>query len=845
MNSDEKLALNNCDKEPIHIPGRIQAFGSLLAFDISSGEVRYQSDNFSQQLLDSDEVWLGKNYEEALIDREVVHGIRGALGLPTIRSQREPVGRLDVGSGHAAVSVYQSAGNAVVEFELEKQSEVGAKTPVSMVRSMASAVRKGEGLLPLLESSVQVLRHLTGHDRVMAYRFLENGDGEVIAEAKGNGIDPYLGLRYPAWDIPVQARQIMMRAPFRVIPDIHDEHSALLQHPEAEPLDLTQSHLRGVSPIHVEYLTNMGVRSTMNVSLIVRGQLWGMFAWHHYRPRHLPSDHRSICELFGQLLSMHIQQEEERTHFERRQNVHSIASSFTVAKEGLKATLGRSHTDLMGAMNADGMALVEQVGSTSTFGDTPESELVESLCGSAKGELVSIDSLGSAGLVSNTAGLGTSAGTLLLKLPGDAWLAFFRNEIIHEIRWAGKNEKEISYGPNGPRLSPRGSFAEYRESVAGRCNPWTETDTASASEIVRQIWKIMQLGSAKQSQQLEKQKHYQDLLIAELNHRVRNTLALVRSIARQTQTSSVSVEQYVEALERRIAALSKAHDLIGGSGLQWARISDLIHAELKPYEYDEQNVRIDGSPIALRADIAPIIALLFHEVTSNAVKHGALSSGGGQLAVSWKDENGGVTIDWVETLPETIDEPERRGFGFALIERAVPYECGGKSTIRFAGKQLKISFWLPADSIDRLAERTPSAPAKVVTNDGADLMDFAELKSALVVEDNLVLAMEVERLLRQMGIESVDTVPSKDLAAEALERSEYGCAILDINLGAETSFDIAVRLIEAGTLVVLASGYDSKYELPVALVGVPRIVKPIGRIDIAKALSSLQSDSGA
>ena len=693
----------------------------------------------------------------------------------------------------------------------------------------------------LLESAVKAVRHVSGHDRVMAYRFLENGDGEVAAECKGPGIEPYLGLRYPAWDIPTQVRQIMLRAPFRVIGDTRADHTGLIQASDAPPLDMTLSQLRGVSPIHVEYLENMGVRATMNVSLIVRGKLWGLIAFHHYRPRSLTPDQRSICELFGQLASMMIQQEEERTRLGMIQRTQSLIAAMDTRGSDLSAVFDRFSRDFMDAVGADGIGIVCQ-GSMKFDGDVPSDDVVQALCEQTTDGLVLIDSLASLPNLASAQELGTSAGALMLRLPGDDWLLFFRNEVIHEIRWAGEKKKNVTVGPHGTRLTPRESFAEYTESVAGRCHPWSSRDVDTASEICRELWKIMQISGGKESQQLAKQKRYQDLLIAELNHRVRNTLALVRSIARQATASSGSVEQYVEMLEKRIAALSKAHDLIGGSGLQWASIVDLVAAELHPFKSGDKNVLIEGPSTSVRADVAPLIALLFHEMTANSVKHGALSDRGGTLAIRWHEESGGVAINWQEDLPVEIEKPESHGFGFALIERAIPYECNGKASIEINGKQLKISFWLPTEAIDHLADRNESIEEAAKESSGSCPMDLSSLGSALVLEDNLVLAMELERMLLELGIKRVDTSPSVDHATRAIREVNYDCAVMDINLGEQTSFDVAIELVAAGTPVVLASGYDSKYELPKSLTRIPRLVKPICRPDLVNAISDACRD---
>lgn len=834
MNNTESVALSNCDREPVHIPGRIQSFGAMVGFNLESGLIQYESENCAAAYFGRNSSLLGTEYGELFESSQITHSIRGALNLPTIRSQRDRIGCFEKQGKLTDIAVYSTGQTAVIEFEPATVAN-STQTPVAMVRSMMTAIRDGEGLLPLLETSVQALRHFTGHDRVMAYRFFENGDGEVVAEAKGPGIEPYLGLRYPASDIPTQVRQIMLRSPFRIIHNIHEDHVALVQAPEAPPLDMTFSHLRGISPIHVEYLQNMGVRATMNISIIVAGRLWGMFAFHHYRPLVLSPDSRSICELFGQLGSMLVQQEEEREKIDYLRKCWSTVASVSERGTDLREVIQELEHDLLRLFQADGLALVsgEEV---KRFGDTPSESIVHELCNMTDNTLA-IESLQQTkDWTASGEDLGKSAGVLIHKIAAKIWLAIFRDEIETKIRWAGGKEKVITQGPNGPRLAPRGSFAEYQESIKGRCLAWKEPDLSAIGEVGQELAKLVQLNTSEISETLQKQRRYQDLLIAELNHRVRNTLALVRSISRQTQSSSTSLENYVDALERRLAALSTAHELLGGSGLQWARIEELLLAELKPFMSVQLKLDLEGKNLAIRADVAPLISLLFHEMTSNAVKHGALSPSGESLSVRWYEDAGGVAIEWIEQLKDPIRKPDRNGFGFSLLKRALPYECNGKSSIEFDSHRLSIRFWLPNDSICRLADGE-SEPLLGRDGDSEPLkLDLSHLESALVVEDNLVLAMEMERILRELGILEVTTVPTAELANQAMETSEFAVAVLDINLGATTSYQIAEAVVEKGTAIVLVSGYTSKFELPPHLSKWPRLLKPVGLADLTEAV---------
>ena len=837
--SNESLALSNCDKEPVHIPGLIQPFGALLAFDLGSGKVLHHSSNLCTLIFPDRKISIGQHYEKFLRNRAVIHAIRSAIGLTTVKTHRSRIGGFEIAGKKIDLAVYVVNGVVVIEMEPDKGLPGLPQTPVSMIRSMMSTIGFERSPQDVLNTCVNMLRNLTGHDRVMAYRFLPNGDGEVVAESKGSGIEPFFGLRFPAWDIPNQVRQIMLRSTFRVIQDIEHKHVELVSDSDVSPLDMTLGHLRGVSPIHIEYLRNMGVFSAMNVSIIVRRQLWGLFAFHHYRLRKLAPDQRTIVELFGQFASMDIQQREEQARLEYRQRSRSIISAIGNESRLPEEILEDLGADLIEIMGCHGVAYIKKDAITK-FGKTPDEQAMREIGSISDDDPFMVENLTSTNIVSPER-LNKTAGVLSLAITADSQLAFYRNEVVHEIRWAGKKEKTITTGPDGPQLTPRRSFAEYKESVANRCAPWTLSDIEVATDIRRELMKSMFESSSELIQQWEEQRKYQDLLVAELNHRVRNTLALVRAIARQTRSPELSLEQYVDSLERRINALSMAHDLVGGRGLQWARIKDLIRGELKPFDLKNGKISYSGPPIAVRADVAPVISLLFHEMTSNAVKHGALSEIGESLSVRWFEDAGGISLEWFEQLNIEVDEPESRGFGFALIERALPFECNGKSTIEFKGKQLLIKFWLPTEAVNELASADAELPQDLPPSTAPEI-DLTDLKTALLVEDNLVLAMEMENILHDIGISEVFALSNLQPALEAIECQSFDCAVLDVNLGGENSLELAAELRRRNVPLVLVSGYDNEFELPVELVGVPRLTKPVNRSDIARALGTAKDN---
>ena len=292
-----------------------------------------------------------------------------------------------------------------------------------------------------MDSAVKSLRRLTGFDRIMAYRFLEDGAGEVVAEAKSPGVEPFLGLRYPASDIPKVARELMVRSPFRIISDVEDPHSELVVGDDTLPINLTPAHLRGVSPIHVEYLKNMKVRSSMNTSIVVRGELWGIFAFHHYHPiRVCRLKLRSIVELFGHLISLQLQQRLEQEVLDKRKKAESIFSSLGKSSGSNVAEifLENAH-NFPTVVDCEGAAVVINDKIT-TWGRCPDDEIITELASRSDGSVYTVTSLSDLSGVENANGI-CGAGVFAVSQSTMSLLLLFRPEQIEQVRWAGGSEK--------------------------------------------------------------------------------------------------------------------------------------------------------------------------------------------------------------------------------------------------------------------------------------------------------------------------------------------------------------------------------------------------------------------
>jgi light-regulated signal transduction histidine kinase (bacteriophytochrome)/CheY-like chemotaxis protein len=539
--------------------------------------------------------------------------------------------------------------------------------------------------------------------------------------------------------------------------------------------------------------------------------------------------------MFSQLFSSHLEQQLERESVSRAKRAHSMLTRLESAdSQQILDRFDEIAPDFLKSLDADGVAFEASDG-WKTFGETPAEPAINSIRALADEDIYSSDCLTASGFAADL--LGTSAGALVVPFVHfePSSLVFFRNEIITEVRWAGTREKTIEHGPFGPRLHPRSSFEEYREAVRGRCQEWSRADLAAASEIRTLVLELLNRQLSSSALEWRKHRRQQDLLIAELNHRVKNILALVRSIARQTKDSASSLDEYAVAFESRIKALAFAHDLVGGRGGQQASLGELVHTELRPYEISHERVVVEGPPVALRPDAAPVMALVFHELASNAAKYGALAGEGGELHVAWHEEAGGVTIEWSERVRGNVTPPSRRGFGLALIERAIPYECHGESEVRYRSDGLEVRMWLPYEALTTY--QTPRAPT--AGSHMPKVAPLAKFGKALIVEDNMILTMEMERLLTEMGCAGVDSVPNNEEGFKQLRDVKYAVAILDVNLGKATSFELAEAALACGVPVLFVTGYGSHVDLPTSLAGAPCLSKPIDRDLLATRLSEL------
>lgn len=848
---DQGVDLTSCDVEPIHIIGSIQSFGYLLAFS-SDWMLQRASLNCAPMLGMPVESAIGRHAHDFL-DSAAMEILRARMmELEVSKVERIfEVGLLRAG-GLFDLAIYRSGRALVLEFEPSPRQP--GRDYLSMVRPMFHAARASASVEDLCEMAARQLRALTGYDRVMVYRFDESGAGEVVAEARAEGIESFLGLHFPASDIPQQARRLYTQNLLRIIADVDavpvPVYPAINLHGEA--LDLSQSGIRSVSPIHLEYLRNMGVAASMSVSILRDGALWGLFACHHYAPHSLPYTTRTAAELFGEFFSSTLSDLETRRALNLRDTsvrLHDSLIAQVANGIGFLENFETFAALIREAIPCDGV--VAYVGGEfRTHGMTPAYEdfieIARFLNTAGNGACWFTQHL--SGTFPQAASYrGRCSGLLAVpvsRTPRD-YIVLFRREFAQVVHWAGDPGAPKPIGPLGDRLTPRKSFALWKEERRGQSRPWNLQDRAMAEGLrVSLLEVILQLVDSAARERAVLTRTQQDL-IAELNHRVRNSLNLIAALVNQARDEAMDQQEFRRSLSARIKVLSRAHDLVNASSWVPYPLVPLIHELIAQGSCDSTaRMTIKGSCAQIRPSAFTTIVIVLHELISNSK---ALHSAEGVVTIDLsRDEHGDLALFWREEGAASA-QVWRDAFAVAIVERTIPHELSGQSTLTFDEDFMEARLVIPGTSvvfqeepasdlrpmlIDAPASRPLSPPFPAGHDEGGPLLDGR----VLLVEDNVLIGMETEYQLQDLGAQEVDMAGNVAAALDLIAEHDYSFAVLDINLGNETSQKIAETLNQRGVRYIFTTGYGEVPWSQTEAYGAPVVTKPLDPQALERAI---------
>lgn len=832
-----------CDLEQIQFLGCIQPFAAMIEVS-ADWLVTRVSANAGEFLPIQAEAVLGRPLAEAL-GEHATHQIRGMLQA----SARDPGVRYlfdvreDQDGPSLDIAVHRLPETTVIEFERHDPAGAGM---AETVQKLIMHLRHLDSLDRLCHVVARQMRALTGFDRVMIYRFHADGSGEVIAETKRAELTPFKGLRYPASDIPQQARALYLRSPIRLIGDVGSPPVPVvpLIDPAGAPLDLSLAVSRAVSPTHIEYLRNMGVGASMSISIVAGGKLWGLISCHHRVPRMVPMQTRAALEFFGQMFSTLLESQlrsEDASNLQTARTLHTaIMSALGNETASLDDVVPYLRT-VQTLLAADGVASFVE-GRLRLSGVTPTErqllDLMQFLNRVVVSRVYSTHALSEA-YPEAACYAAVASGVLAVPVsrkPRD-FVVFFRRELVQQVSWAGEPSKSVRLVDDGVRLSPRKSFAAWQQTVRHQSQLWTERDHSIGESLRVTLLEFMLQVTDRAEKRRRVSHEQQDLLIAELNHRVRNILNLIVGLVRQSSEAATSVAALADDINSRIHALARAHDQLTSSGWGARSVIDMIRVEAAAYLGESaERVRVTGADAQILPDAFATLALVVHELITNAAKYGALRDAGGRVEIGLaQDATSGLMLDWREFGIGKVVEPTRRGFGSTIIQRAIPHELGGSSEISFAPDGVRARLVVPARYIG--TEAPARAPLAQTVEQAAAAPDRIE-GVVLLVEDNLLIALETEEALQMLGAEDVHIASTVSGALSFLRETKPDFAVLDYNLGREQSVHVAERLAGEGVPFVFATGYGDSTTIDKRFRGRPIIAKPYTARSLLEAFNA-------
>ncbi|SKB29610.1 ATP-binding protein [Daejeonella lutea] len=713
------INLTNCDVEPIHIPGQIQSHGFLIVID-QQFVIRYHSENLTGHLEGLPDTLLGEhiNSIKPIIGKNeppdfMIQLI--ALGKSNGFEQTNPF-TTDIQGKPYYLIISHSSDYYLLEFEpaisdnvLDVQKAIG--------RSI-SEMLADKNLQNLLNNSAQQIKKVINYDRVMVYRFADDGHGEVVAEARDENLESWLGLHYPASDIPQQARELYKRNLTRLIADVHTEPSRILSTSEhgATPLDLTNSQLRAVSPVHIQYLKNMEVDSSFSISLLYKGNLWGLIACHNYTPRFIDFKSRESAKLIGQILSsaLEFRQDEESQHqTDAFKAAVDKLSKYMFKTGSIEEALLKNDTTILDVTTATGAVLVFEK-NIMPIGAAPTQEQVESIVGWVNNNVSeqifytdNFTSLNPDAVAYKDIASGIMITTLSAEL--SEYIIWFKPEKLQKIVWAGNPEKPTETDENGLlKISPRKSFDAWAETVSGKSETWSNEEIKS---VIRLKTEVMSAISQKASEirllneRLKQAYEELDTFSYTISHDLKNPLSTITSFSQLMMRDDTISPRSKDFLARIVSGAERMRLMIN-EVLDYTRvgraapdfkeietgemISDLVKDLKVAFKAESLHVEIGNTP-PIKGD-PMMISQVFSNLLSNAIKY-SLKSPCPQIKIEGKEDevevvysisDNGMGID-IKQLPfifelfkrlDNVREIEGSGVGLAIVKRIMEKHQG-------------------------------------------------------------------------------------------------------------------------------------------------------------------------
>lgn len=492
--SSETLGLHNCADEPIRIPGKVQPHGVFFAVSVSDLIIRHASLNAKIFFHKDAKDLIGKKIEN------VLGGPNSKILQEHLRSSAPESlnpSKIELDDNLLDVIIHQTGELFLVEFEKSSSREITFANIYRHINRTVENINKANSQQQMFEATVRDVMSLTHYDRIMIYKFDEEWNGKVVAEAKMPDLEPFLGLQYPASDIPAQARALYQNNWLRIIPDVSYEPSPI--YPDGVSIDMSFSVLRSVSPIHIQYLKNMGVGASMSISIIKDGVLWGLIACHANEARYLSFEIRQGLEFIGKFFSAQLGAKEKTENLEYKQRLKDAQAALRqnmIESEQFLDGLHRSHPTLLDLVEGCTGAAIWFSGKKELIGNTPSriqiDEMVDWLRKRKQSGSLFCTTQFSKLLPSALEYAPVASGILAIEIPEPepAFVIWFKPEVSQTVNWSGNPEKAMVFTKDRGGLSPRRSFQLWQEVVRNRSLPWPPGELAIAEELRSSIVEV-------------------------------------------------------------------------------------------------------------------------------------------------------------------------------------------------------------------------------------------------------------------------------------------------------------------------------------------------------------------
>jgi chemotaxis family two-component system sensor kinase Cph1 len=641
--------LTNCDREPIHIPGKIQSHGFLIAIGEEFNIIGC-SENIQKFIGITADQCLGKPI--SIIDEYVGKSIGSSFIVQLIQLYTTSRGfvptnpyPIEIGSLHYNVIVCKHDTGYLIEFENEI-SDLDCDISHNLGHSL-SEILNDTDLSKLLDNAANEIKKIIGYDRVMVYRFHEDDHGEVIVDAKNDGLESLLHIHYPASDIPKQARQLYIKNLTRIIADVNAETSNIIATGStmSTSFDLTHSSLRAVSPVHIQYLKNMGVESSFSISIIHKEKLWGLIACHNYSPRFINYKQRTASRLISQVLSSALsykQMELDQIRVSNLQSSVEVLSKQLLRNDTVDRALFEHDVKILHVTESTGAVLYFD-NQIYKCGITPDDEFLKDLRiwlnEYIQPDVFSTDHLPQ----QNPLAIpykDCASGMLVCRLSKELgeYMIWFKPERISTVTWAGNPEKPVKIDEHGiTHISPRESFAKWSQTIELTSEPWKKEDIKCAMLLMDEVsFAISRKANEIRTLNERIKKAYEELdaFSYTISHDLKNPISSIKGYSQLLSRNTSLDEQALRMVNRIEAGADKMKGMVG-EVLHYSLIGkvtrepSLIKMDILLNDIRDELLIAANNP-ALRIDILNTLDLVgdptmvmqvFSNLLNNAVKY--------------------------------------------------------------------------------------------------------------------------------------------------------------------------------------------------------------------------------